>query len=211
MTDEHEPDFRFAPRMTPRLRAAIDAAKAPVKHITDAYIDQWTEPLKRLYPQRLKFWRPDNKKGLVLDDKPAGYWMAHLLGPFWVIVTLVVMVIVVLTLFGAIGAVVAAGYRAIRTLQMRLDAIPDDVVHRRTRLVTKVDLERCHDRVQASLSQALIDLEMRHERQDEKRTSAILDRIAEHNKTVVDRIDRVESGVTAVHQRIDAHLEKRRD
>lgn len=43
------------------------------------YVDFFVEPLKKLLPWPVWFYRPDNKEGfLARREKPLGYWVGHI-------------------------------------------------------------------------------------------------------------------------------------
>ena len=46
--------------------------------ITHRYVDLFVEPLKKVFPQPVEFYRPDNKEGLFAKrTQPLGYWLGH--------------------------------------------------------------------------------------------------------------------------------------
>ena len=49
-----------------------------------AFVDLFVEPLKKIFPQPVTFYRPDNKDGLFARrEKPLGYWLGHVVA--WVV------------------------------------------------------------------------------------------------------------------------------
>jgi hypothetical protein len=101
------------------------------------------------------------------------------------------------------------------SVDKRLSVIPEEVVKGNTKLSTQIDLELCRKMVLDAISQNSIAIEDRHDRKDQDRATSILDKLDLHNKVMTDaihrvdaKIDKVSDDVSAVHKRIDNHLEK---
>lgn len=44
------------------------------------YVNFFVEPLEKLFPWSVTFYRPDNKEGLFARRRlPLGYWLGHLI------------------------------------------------------------------------------------------------------------------------------------
>ena len=65
---------------SPRIRDTLLRVWRGFVELTDAVIDIFVEPLKKLMPWKLPFGRPDNKVRWRWVSKETGYYVGHLIG-----------------------------------------------------------------------------------------------------------------------------------
>ena len=123
------------------------------------------------------------------------------------------------TLIFFFGGIVVL-WRLFANLERKLSLIPVTVVLGETQLSTLRDLENCRKMVLDAITKNTELIEQRHDQKDTARADSILEKLDIHNKTMTQAIAEVKSdmrtgfrqvddNITAVHSRIDIHLDKK--